>query len=179
MQRSSGWRHPRLIIIGIVSLYLVWPLAETARAQSAPSRASTPAENEIRDATMRFYVAVNSAMHSDLNPISATWSHGGDVSNLGAVGGRAVGWNEVHADFLNMARLYPNGSIAPRDIHVVAGKDIGYSVCTETGQLRSPEGPMVRFNQRATNIFRLEDGKWKMIHHHVDPSSAGSEGPTR
>lgn len=178
MHLSSGWRFSGSLVTLIALLCLARPLTETARAQSEPPRAST-AEDEIRNATMRFYVALNSAMHSDLNPMIATWSHRPDVSNLSAVGGRAVGWNEVHADFLNMARLYPNGSIAPRDIHVVAGKDIGYSVCTETGQLRSPEGPMVSFSQRATNIFRLEEGKWKMIHHHVDPSSAGSQGPAR
>jgi ketosteroid isomerase-like protein len=160
-------------------LCLTRPLAEPARAQSNPHGSSTAVEDEVRNATMRFYVALNSTLHSDLNPMSATWSHRADVSNLSAVGGRAVGWNEVHADFQNMARLYPGGSIAPRDMLIVVGRDIGYSVCTETGQLRSPEGPMVSFNQRATNIFRLEDGKWKMIHHHVDPSSAGSQGPAR
>ncbi len=128
---------------------------------------------------MRFYVALNSAMHSDLDPLSALWSHRPDVSNLSAVGGRADGWNEVYADFQNMARLYPGGRIAPRDIIVVVGTDMGYSVCTETGQLRSPEGPMVSFDQRATNVFRLEDGKWKMIHHHADASSTGSQGATR
>jgi ketosteroid isomerase-like protein len=137
------------------------------------------AEGEIRNATLRFYVALNSALHSDLDPISAVWSHRPDVSNLGAAGGRAAGWNEVHADFQNMARLYPSGQFVPKDIVVVAGSDIGYSVCTETGQLRSPDGPMVTFNQRATNIFRLEDGKWKMIHHHADPSSTGPQEPRR
>ncbi len=128
---------------------------------------------------MRFYIALNSAMHSDLEPMNSVWSHRADVSSLGAAGGHAVGWNEVHADFQNMARLYPGGRIAPQDIVVVAGTDIGYSVCTETGQLPSPGGPMISFNQRATNVFRLEDGKWKMIHHHADPSSAGSKEPTR
>jgi ketosteroid isomerase-like protein len=166
-------------MIGIVLLCLAQPLTGTARAQPNPHGSSTAAEGEIRNATLRFYVALNSAFHSDLNPMSATWSHRADVSNLSSVGGRAVGWNDVHGDFKNMARMYPGGSIAPSDIIIVAGKDIGYSVCTETGQLRSPEGPMVSFNQRATNIFRLEDGKWKMIHHHVDPSSAASQGPTR
>ena len=179
MELSTGWRYPGLVVIVIALLTFPPPFAGTAHAQANPHGASTAAEDEIRNATMRFYVALNSALHSDLNPISATWSHRADVSNLSAIGGRSVGWNEVHADFQNMARMYPGGSIAPRDIHVVAAKDIGYSVCTESGQLRSPDGPMVSFNQRATNIFRLEDGKWKMIHHHVDPSSSGSQGPTR
>jgi len=168
-----------LIAAVIALLSFAQPLVKTACAQPEPRGSQTAAEDEIRNATMRFYVALNSALHSDLNPMSAIWSHRGDVSNLSAVGGRSVGWNEVHADFLNIARLYPNGTIAPRDIHVVAGKDIGYSVCTETGQLRSSDGPMVSFNQRATNVFRLEDGKWKMVHHHVDPNSGGSQGPAR
>lgn len=152
------------------------PLVQNARAQSQAPGASVATEDEIRSATMRFYVAVNSALHSDLEPLSTVWSHRADVSNLSAVGGRAVGWNEVHADYQNMARLYPSGRIAPQNIVVVTGKEMGYSICTETGQLRSPEGPMVSFTQRATNIFRLEDGKWKMVHHHAD---AGSQGPAR
>src|ERR1017187_7016895 len=102
-------------------------------------------------------------LHGDLDPLSAVWSHRPDVSNLSSAGGRVDGWNEVYADFQSMPRLYPGGRIAPRGIIVIAGRDMGHSVCTETGQLRSPEGPMVSFNQRATNIFRLEEGKWKLI----------------
>lgn len=90
-----------------------------------------------------------------------------------------MGWNEVAAGFRNMARLYPGGNITQRDMTVVAGTDMGYSVCTETGQLRSSEGPMVTFNQRATNIFRLEGGTWKLIHHHADSNLNNSDPSTR
>ncbi len=163
----------------IALLCLAPPLAQNARAQSQAPKASAAAEDRVRSATMLFYDAFNSALRGDLDPLSAVWSHRPDVSNLSAAGGRAAGWNEVHADFQNMVRLYPGGRIAPRDIIVITDGDMGYSVCTETGQLRSAEGPMVSFNQRATNIFRREDGKWKMIHHHADAGSTGSQGPTR
>ena len=113
---------------------------------------------------MLFYAAFNSALHGDLAPLTAVWSHRADVTNLSAAGGYATGWNEVHAGFLNMSRLYPGGNITQKDMTVVVGQDMGYSVCIETGQLRSSEGPMVTFNQRATNIFRREGGVWKLIH---------------
>jgi hypothetical protein len=176
---SASLRNLAVLVTLIAVFGLARPLVQNVGAQSKDPGAAATAEDEIRSATMAFYGALNSALHNDLDPLSALWSHRPDVSNLSAVGGRASGWNEVFADFQNMARLYPGGRVAPRDITVVAGKDMGYSVCTETGQLRSPEGPMVSFNQRATNIFRLEEGKWKMIYHHADASSTGSKGATR
>lgn len=149
------------------------PLTRSACAQSeAPE---TAAEKDVRAATVLFYEAFNSALHGDLAPLNAVWSHRADVTNLSAAGGHAIGWNEVHAGFLNMARLYPGGRIEQRNMSVVAGKDIGYSVCIETGQLRSADGPMVTFNQRSTNIFRLEGGTWKLIHHHADSNLNAAE----
>jgi ketosteroid isomerase-like protein len=176
---SRCWRNLGSVIAAAAVIGLAPALAQTARAQPQAPKASAAAEDPIRDATMLFYVAFNSALHGDLDPLSSVWSHRPDVSNLSAAGGWASGWNEVHAAFRDIARLYPDGRIAPQDILVVADGDMGFSVCRETGQLRSAEGPMVKFNQRATNIFRLEDGKWKLIHHHADSSSSGSQEVTR
>jgi len=173
----SRWRKLVWVVSVGTLIALAPPLAQTARAQSqAPE---TPAEKDIQAATVLFYAAFNSALHGDLNPLTAVWSHRADVTNLSAAGGHAVGWNEVHAGFLNMSRLYPGGRIEQRNMSVVAGKDMGYSVCTETGQLRSADGPMVTFNQRATNIFRLEGGTWKLIHHHADSNLTDTEGAHR
>jgi ketosteroid isomerase-like protein len=176
---SAAWRK---IFIGMTIVALIGlapPLAQTARAQSQTPAASKAADRGIRDATVLFYAAFNSALHGDLAPMGAVWSHRPDVSNLSAAGGHATGWNEVRAGFLNMARLYPDSNITQRDMTVVTGTDMGYSVCTETGRLRSSEGPMVTFNQRATNIFRLEGGTWKLIHHHADSNISNSDAATR
>jgi len=169
---SAYWRNLLFVLIVIASLSLA---PQTARAQSQAPEPPTATENEIRAATLLFYAAFNTALHGNLAPMSAVWSHRQDVSSLSAAGGYATGWNEVHAGFQNMARLYPGGNIEQRNMKVVAGKDMGYSVCIETGQLRSSEGPMVTFNQRATNIFRLEGGAWKLIHHHADSNLKDSE----
>jgi ketosteroid isomerase-like protein len=174
-----SWRKLGSVITAIAVLVLAPSFVQTARAQSDAPKASAAAEDQVRIATMLFYDAFNSALSGDLDPLTAVWSHRPDVSNLSAAGGRATGWNEVRTDFQNMVRLYPSGKITPQDILIVADGDMGFSVCTEAGQLRSADGPMIKFNQRATNIFRLEDGKWKLIHHHADNSSGGSQEVTR
>jgi len=176
---SAHRRNLFSVVTVAALLVLAPPLAQTARAQSKAPASSTATENEIRSATLLFYAAFNSALHGDLAPLSAVWSHRPDVTNLSAAGGHANGWNEVHAGFLNMSRLYPGGNITQRDMSVVAGTDMGYSVCIETGQLRSSDGPMVTFNERATNIFRREGRTWKLIHHHADSNLTPSEAAAR
>ena len=179
MERSRRWRNFSFAIVAVGLLNLTPQLAQTAHAQSQAPKTSAAAENEIRAATVLFYDAFNSALKGNLDPMSAVWSHRPDVSDLDADGGRATGWNEVSADFQNMVRLYPGGRIAPQDMLIVANGDMGFSVVTETGQLRSADGPMVKFSQRATNIFRREDGQWKLIHHHADSNSTATQGVTR
>jgi ketosteroid isomerase-like protein len=176
VELSASWRNLVSVVIVAAVLGFAPPLARTARAQPREVGASPAAEKEIREATTLFYAALNSALQGDLNPLGAVWSHRPDVSNLGGVGGRALGWNEVRTDFQSLSRLYPAGRIDPQDTIVVVGGDIGYSVCNESGRLRSSEGPMVNFNRRATNIFRREDGKWKLIHHHADTTVGLSQG---
>lgn len=177
MGPSAWWRNPISLVSVVACLGLASLPATGARAQSAGP--STATQKEIRGATVLFYAALNSALQGNLAPIDAIWSHRPDVSDLDGAGARALGWNEVRADFQKMARLYPEGRVTPQDMVVVADGDIGYSVCTETGQLRSPEGPIVRFTRHSTNIFRREDGRWKMVHRHADASSALPQGTSR
>lgn len=179
MELSASLRNLVSVAIVVAFLGLAPPLATIAHAQANAAGTSPAAEKEIREATTLFYAALNSALQGDLNPLDAVWSHRPDISDLGGVGGRALGWNEVRTNFQNMARLYPAGRITPQDTIVVVDGDMGYSVCNETGRLRSAEGPMVSFNRRATNIFRREDGKWKLVHHHADTTAGLSQGASQ
>jgi len=181
VERSPFWRAFISVSVpcAIAVLGLIPALAGSAHAQASGAAAeSSPAKKEILAATTLFYTALNSALQGNFDPLGAVWSHRPDISDLSADGGQEFGWNEIHAHIQNMARLYPSGRFSAQDIKVVADGDIGYSVCTEAGQMRSTDGPMVKFSQRATNIFRREGGQWKLIHHHADGSSGRSE-PSR
>lgn len=173
MERSV--RRGNFVWIAIVCLVLAPLFAGTARAQASAAAAElSPAEKEILAATTLFYTALNSAIQGNFDPLGAVWSHRPDVSDLSADGGEQFGWNEIHAHIQNMVRAYPSGHIEAENVRVVADGDIGYSVCTEAGQMRSADGPMVKFSQRATNIFRREGGQWKLVHHHADGGSSGT-----
>jgi ketosteroid isomerase-like protein len=172
--KRSSWRAwISVSVLSVIAILALTPaLVGGAHAQvSAAAGQSSPTNREILAATTLFYTALNSALQGDFDPLSAVWSHRPDVSDLSADGGQQFGWNEVHAHIQNMTRLYPSGKISAHDVKVVADGDIGYSVCTEAGQMRSADGPMVKFSQRATNIFRREGGQWKLIHHHADGSA--------
>ena len=176
---TARWPSALLIFAPLLIFSAAPSFAQTEPSSVAPGSAA-PATAEIRNATMRFYVALNSVLQGDLAPMQTVWSHRPDVSNLSPAGDRAHGWNDVYAYYRNMSRQNAGAArVAPADIVVVAGTDLGYSVCTENGQVRSPEGPMVRYSQRVTNIFRLEDGKWKLIHHHADANSGGGRSIER
>lgn len=184
MKRSGD--KPSLVSLTLVMAALaLTPLAGTAFAQPSASTAEASAnEKAIRAATTLFYEALNTAIQGNFDPLSAIWSHRPDISDFSADGSEEFGWNAVHEHIRNTVRLYPSGRIGAQDVRVIADGDadgdIGYSVVIETGQMRSPDGPMVKFSQRATNIFRREQGQWKLIHHHADGSlNDGAQVPTR
>jgi len=58
------------------------------------------------------------------------------------------------------------GEVEPEDMHVIAGDKIGITVNFERGT-NYINGKSEIVNIRATNVFRRENGKWKMIGHHT------------
>jgi hypothetical protein len=51
------------------------------------------AEDEVRQASERFYGALNSVLDGgDSGPMEQIWSHGSDVSAMRPFGGRMLGW---------------------------------------------------------------------------------------
>ncbi len=154
-------------------------LLTTALPAYAAEPTSAAAQEEVRQATLKYYVALNSAMKGELEPISGVWLHASNVTDLGRLGGSAVGWNEVYAHYQSMARMNAGANFAPTEIKVVVDGDMAYTVCNESGQARSPQGGNVSISGRATNIFRRDNGKWKLIHHHADPTGALQETERR
>lgn len=129
------------------------------------------AEQGLRAANDSLYAALNAMFTGNLEPMNAVWSHGDYVTDMGPFGGRLTGWEAVGTEFKKEAAMKLGGKIVCRDLHVYAGTDMGYTVCVEEGENMSAEGKPVMVSHRATNIFHLENGQWKLVHHQTDISA--------
>lgn len=128
-------------------------------------------EGEIREASDKFYAALNRMGNGDSTALGEVWAKGPEVSALHPIGGREIGWDAVRESFENVAQVASDGRIRLTDQLIRAAGDLGYEIGTESGEMKLG-GHHVRFEHRVTNIYRREDGAWKMVHHHTDTSPA-------
>ena len=126
------------------------------------------AEKEVRAANGRFYAALNTLFAGELAPMTAVWSHAKDVTYMGPVGGFVMGWESVQKDWEAQAAMKLGGKLVATNMQVTAGKDLAVVSDIENGENLNIKGETQKVSIRATNIFRKEDGQWKMIGHHVD-----------
>src|SRR3989339_860762 len=97
-------------------------------------------EQELQAANDQFYMALNAMFTGDLEPMTAIWSHGDYVTDMGPFGDRLTGWEAVHEEFKLEAGMKLGGKIVCKDLHIYAGTDMGYTVCVEEGENMSAEG---------------------------------------
>jgi len=100
------------------------------------------------------------------------WSHGSDVTALHPLGGRETGWREVRASWEQVAQEFSDGQVSIEELVVVPLSDeVAYTLGTEHGQAKLGD-ETVSIDWRVTNIYRREEGEWKMVLHHTDVSPA-------
>ena len=127
------------------------------------------AEDEVRQASDRFYTALNRMLNGDAGPLSEVWSHEADVTTMHPIGGRQVGWEQVRPVWEQVAHICSGGQVWLEDQLVRTGGDLAFEVGTERGQ-GTMAGQTLTFDHRVTNVYRREAGGWKIVHHHADIS---------
>lgn len=122
----------------------------------------------VEQATAQFYASLNTMFTGDAGPMLEVWSHADDVTYMGPGGGFTLGWHDVNRAWETQAALKLGGKVEPYGMHVTVGSDLAFTQCVEKGSNLDAEGRTVQVSIRATNLFRKENGEWKMIGHHTD-----------
>ena len=130
---------------------------------------------QVREASDRFYAALNQEVGGDATAMLDDWSHGSDVSTMHPIGGQQVGWDDVRATWEMAAGAFADGSVSQRDLRIVVLGDVAYTTGTEVATANLGSTP-ISFSSRCTNIYRREGDAWKMVHHHsdIDPGAVAA-----
>lgn len=128
-------------------------------------------EDEVRNASARFYAALNGMLDGDTAPMTDIWSHDATVTTMHPIGGRETGWDAVLGSFQGVAGLASGGHAELRDQSIQVAGDMAYEVGVERGGAKLA-GEQIDIEQRVTNVYRREAGGWKVVHHHTDISTA-------
>lgn len=115
----------------------------------------------------------------DPEPFKQMWSHADDVSLFGAFGPCKTGWSELSNIFDWVASRYRDGTVS-LDYEVVhEGTDLAYTVGYEHGELNLDGGPRKKITIRVTNVYRRENGQWRLVHRHGDFAPADESAASR
>jgi ketosteroid isomerase-like protein len=122
----------------------------------------------VEQVSNQFYTSLNALFTGDFTPMSEVWSHADDVTYMGPAGGFQRGWDEVRNIWEEQAALKLGGNVEPFDLQVTVNGDLAFTQCYEKGANFDAQGEPVNVSIRATNVFRKENGQWKVIAHHTD-----------
>jgi ketosteroid isomerase-like protein len=112
------------------------------------------------------------ALHNgDPQPRLAMWSTNDPVTLFGA-GMSGRGWNQVSGIFRSIASRWSDCTNQRVEI-LAAGVsgDLAYTVELEHTSVSIDGTPVAPYTVRVTQLYRREDGEWKVVHRHGDQIS--------
>jgi ketosteroid isomerase-like protein len=123
-------------------------------------------ERAVRAASAQFYAALERMTNGDAGPMAEIWSHRDDVTTMHPIGGREVGWEAVRGSGEAVAAIAEDADVDCVCPVTFVG-ELAYELVTEQAAMTLGGRP-VTSEFRATNVYRLEDDEWRIVHHHVD-----------
>ena len=102
----------------------------------------------------------------EIDTMDALWLHEGWVRCVHPGRDAIVGWPGVRRSFEEIFAGTRLLHVTPTAIDVLVFGEIGVIACVENITTES-EDEMGMIAAQATNIFRLTDGGWRMMHHHA------------
>lgn len=131
---------------------------------------STPAAADFEEFMQRRSRAADAYVNGDAGPVDQMAARGGTATFFPPNGGAVSGAEEVAGRYRSDAKSFaPGGS---SKLEVLQSADSG-SVAFWSGFQEATarlNGKDVKMKLRVTEVFRSEEGEWKLVHRHADPA---------
>ena len=128
-------------------------------------------QDQVREASKRFYEGLNLMANGKNGNFGEVWSQNPKSTAMHPIGGRDLGWDAVKNSFEQVGNLASSGKVELKDQLINVLGDTAYEIGTEHASFQLA-GKEVAGEIRVTNIYHLDDGKCKMVHHHTDVAAS-------
>jgi ketosteroid isomerase-like protein len=169
---TPGMPARTVLSLGPVVCLLLLGVAVIAGAQSPPAaRPAPPGLDAVLDEVEAAQVKL---VNGHAEAFKALWSRRDDVTLAGGLGGAiARGWPQVSERLDWVATQYVDGTRTHEVVSRYEGPDLAYVVLRETISFKRPtDGRAMVQELRVTQVFRREDGRWRIVHRHADSANA-------
>ena len=122
---------------------------------------------ELRAFVGQCHAAITEQSQGHPQPFLELWSHAGDVTIMAAIGGYQVGFDAVRELLTAASKTQHFDGWSAENVATVLDENLAFTVELEHyayADDREDKGMTLR----ATQIYRREDGQWRVIHRHGD-----------
>jgi ketosteroid isomerase-like protein len=119
----------------------------------------------------QYHLAQGEFLKGNPEPVKKLFSHREDVSLANPYGPPVRGWEQVAKTIEHASSLRSDGEFVGSEIVAkYVTPELAYVVQIERAKAKvGGSEDTTPYAVRATNIFRPEDGEWKLVHRHADP----------
>jgi ketosteroid isomerase-like protein len=131
-------------------------------------------EDFLAQMVQRHAAAVTAVRSGDATSMITMLSTSDPVTLFPAAQATQQGWRGVSEAFQRVASVYSDATPVQFDV-LAAGVsgDLAYLVGHERGSTSVAGGPAQEVDLRVTQVYRREEGEWKLVHRHGDPGPQG------
>ena len=156
-----------------ILLLLLSVSAWSGCTQQKPAPATAEGDSSLQAFLPQWEAAQFRFINGDPTLWKQNASHRDDATMLGAFGGHEKGWNEVgeRCDWASSHFEDTGATETFEYLNTGVSGDLAFTVAIEHQEevrMSDQEKPAPRA-LRVTQIFRREDGVWKLLHRHADP----------
>jgi ketosteroid isomerase-like protein len=129
------------------------------------------AVDDVDELIEQYHLAQGEFLKGNPEPVKKLISHREDVSLANPYGPPVRGWEQVAKTIEHASSLRSDGEFVGSEIVAkYVTPELAYVVQIEWAEAKvGGSEDITPYALRATNIFRPENGTWKLVHRHADP----------